>query len=215
VTRWQGKILPLEATVRLVKTPGMKSTRLEAFSDGVIAIIITIMVLELKASRDDATWDGLLAIRPIFFAYTLSFVNVAIYWVNHHHLIHLVRRVNAGVMWANLNLLFWLSLVPFATAYLGANRASKQSVALYGVSAGLCALAFYVLRRAIACQTHDDPKVSHLHRCMLRKNRIGIGVYAVAVGAACISNWLALGFIALPAAMYFIPDREVEKLMGE
>ena len=207
--------MPLEAVARFAKTPGMKSTRLEAFSDGVIAIIITIMVLELKAPRDDATLNGLLAVGPTFFAYALSFVNVAIYWVNHHHLIHLVRRVNAGVMWANMNLLFWLSLVPFATAYLGTNRASKQSVALYGVSAGLCALAFYVLRHAIACQTHDDPKVSHLHRCMLRKNRIGIGVYAVAVGAAGISNWLALGLIALPAAMYFLPDREVESLIRE
>jgi len=192
----------------------MRATRLEAFSDGVIAIIITIMVLELKVPPEHSPTD-LLDVAPTFFAYVLSFLNVAIYWVNHHHLIHLVRRVSASVMWANLNLLFWLSLVPFATAYLGANHASSWSVALYGISAGLCAVAYYILRHAIACQTHDDPKVSQLHRCMLRKNRIGTGIYAVAVGTACYSRWLALALILLPAAMYFIPDREVEKLMGE
>jgi len=192
----------------------MKATRLEAFSDGVIAIIITIMVLELKVPHE-RTLAGLSGVGPVFFSYALSFLNVAIYWVNHHHLIALVRRVNAPVMWANLNLLFWLSLVPFATAYLGENRASELSVALYGISAGLCAASYYVLRHAIECQTHDDPRVSHLHRCMQRKNRIAIGIYAVAVGAAFVSTWLALALIMTPAAMYFVPDREVEKLLGE
>ncbi len=192
----------------------MKATRLEAFSDGVIAIIITIMVLELKVPHHHS-WSDLLEVAPTFLAYALSFLNVAIYWVNHHHLIHLVRRVNASVMWANMNLLFWLSLVPFATAYLGENRASAQSVAVYGFSAGLCALAYYILRHAIACQTHDDPKVSQLHRCMLRKNRIAMGLYGVAVGVSFLSPWLALALIMMPALMYFMPDREVEKLIGE
>ena len=192
----------------------MKSTRLEAFSDGVIAIIITIMVLELKVPQD-RSFAGLCAMWPVFLSYAISFLNVAIYWVNHHHLIHLVRRVNAPVMWANMNLLFWLSLVPFATAYLGEHRATELSVALYGISAGMCGFSYYLLRHAIACQTHDDPKVSYLHVCMQKKNRLAMGIYAAAVGVAFVSTWLALALIMLPAAMYFIPDREVEKLIGE
>ena len=204
----------MDEAAALATKPRMKATRLEAFSDGVIAIIITIMVLELKVPPEHSP-AGLLTVVPTLLAYALSFLNVAIYWVNHHHLIHLVRRVNAAVMWANMNLLFWLSLVPFATAYLGANHASALSVALYGLSAGLCAVSYYVLRHAIACQTHDDPKVSHLHVCMQKKNRLAIGIYTVAVGAAFVSAGLALALIMTPAAMYFIPDREVEKLLGE
>ena len=192
----------------------MKATRLEAFSDGVIAIIITIMVLELKVPHEHSL-KALLDMWPIFFSYALSFLNVAIYWVNHHHLIHLVRRVNAPVMWANMNLLFWLSLVPFSTAYLGEAHATSTAVAIYGAVAGLCALSYYILRHAIACQTHDDAKVSHLHQCMLKKNRIGMGIYALAIGVAFLSPWVALALIMTPAAMYFVPDREVEKLVGE
>lgn len=192
----------------------MKATRLEAFSDGVIAIIITIMVLELKVPHEH-TLAALCAMWPVFFSYALSFLNVAIYWVNHHHLIHLVRHVNAPVMWANLNLLFWLSLVPFSTAFLGEAHATPMAVAIYGLVAGLCAVSYYVLRHAIACQTHEDPKVTHLHGCMQKKNRIAIGIYATAVGLAFVSTWLALALIMAPAAMYFVPDREVEKLLGE
>ena len=192
----------------------MKATRLEAFSDGVIAIIITIMVLELKVPHEH-TVAGLFKVWPTFFSYALSFVTVAIYWVNHHHLIHLVRRVNAGVMWANMNLLFWLSLIPFVTAFLGENHATPLAVALYGAVAAACGMSYYLLRHAIACQTHDEPKVSHLHQCMLKKNRIAIGIYVAAVPVAYLSPWLALALIVLPAAMYFIPDREVERLLKD
>ena len=191
----------------------MKTTRLEAFSDGVIAIIITIMVLELKVPHEHQL-AGLLEIWPVFFCYALSFITVAIYWVNHHHLIHLVRRVNAAVMWANINLLFWLSLMPFVTAYLGDNHVTSLAVALYGVVAAACGISYYILRHAIACQTHDDPKLRELHQCMLRKNQIAIGLYVLAVPLAYVSAWLAVGLIMLPAAMYFIPDRQVEKLLG-
>ena len=192
----------------------MKATRLEAFSDGVIAIIITIMVLELKVPHEH-TLAGLFSVWPIFFSYALSFLNVAIYWVNHHHLIHLIHRVNAPVMWANLNLLFWLSIVPFATAYLGESHATRLAVGLYGAVAGLCGLSFYVLRHFIACETHDDPKVSHLHQRMQQKGRLGVGIYAGAVIVSYFSPWLGLALILLPAAMYFVPDREVEKLIKE
>ena len=192
----------------------MKATRLEAFSDGVIAIIITIMVLELKVPAEH-TLAGLLAMWPLFLSYALSFLLVAIYWNNHHHLVHLARRVDPAVMWANMNLLFWLSLVPFTTAYLGENHATPLAVALYGADAMLCAVAYYILRHAIACHSHDDPRVTHLHRCMLQKNRIAIGIYLLAVPAAGLSTWLALALILTPAVMYFIPDREVEKLQRE
>lgn len=192
----------------------MKATRLEAFSDGVIAIIITIMVLELKVPHEH-TFAALVAMWPQFFSYALSFLIVGIYWNNHHHLVHLARKVDPAVMWANMNLLFWLSLVPFTTAYLGENHATPLAVALYGADAALCGIAYYVLRHAIACHSRDDAKLQHLHRCMLQKNRIAIGIYGVAVGAAFLSTWLALALILLPAVMYFIPDREVEKLLGE
>jgi uncharacterized membrane protein len=196
------------------RTPPMKATRLEAFSDGVMAIIITIMVLGFKVPREP-TLTALVAMWPAFFSYALSFLIVAIYWNNHHHLVHLARRVDPGVMWANMNLLFWLSLVPFTTAYLGENHATPLAVALYGTDAALSAVAYYVLRHAIACHSHDDPKLTHLHQCMLKKNRLAIGIYVLAVGAAFISTWLALALILTPALMYFIPDREVEKLLGE
>ncbi len=192
----------------------MKSTRLEAFSDGVIAIIITIMVLELKVPHATGL-QGLIEIWPVFFCYALSFITVAIYWVNHHHLIHIVRRINAPVMWSNMNLLFWLSLMPFVTAYLGDNHVTSLAVALYGLVAIACDISYYILRHAISCQTHDDKRLSELHRCMLRKNRIAILIHAAAVPLAWISPWTSLGLVMLPAAMYFIPDSQVEKLLGE
>ncbi len=192
----------------------MKSTRLEAFSDGVIAIIITIMVLELKPPHTP-TAAALLELWPVFASYGISFLIVAIYWNNHHHLVHLARRVDARVMWANMNLLFWLSLVPFSTAYLGENHLAPLAVALYGANAAVCAVSFYLLRGAIACQSCEDPRLARLHGCMQSKNRIAILIYLVAVGMAWASTWVALLLILTPAAMYFVPDREVEKLMQE
>lgn len=192
----------------------MKATRLEAFSDGVLAIIITIMVLELKVPHEH-TWHGLAELAPTFFSYVLSFLMIAIYWVNHHHLIHLARHVNAAVLWSNMLLLFCLSLVPFVTAFLGESHASALSVLLYGGVAMACALVYYLLRSVIARQTRDDARRCHLHECMLKKNRIAIGIFAGSLLTACWLPWLALALIAVPHVMYFIPDREVEKLLGE
>ena len=191
----------------------MKTTRLEAFSDGVIAIIITIMVLELKVPREH-TLQGLLEVWPVFFSYVLSFLFVAIVWVNHHHMIHLVRRVDASVMWANMNLLFWLSLIPFATRYLGENHATPMAVAVYGALNTFCALAYYLLRHVVSCQTSDDPHLRALHRRLLMKNRVAVGLYALTMPAAYLSTWLALGLVVLPPLMYFLPDREIERLRG-
>jgi len=192
----------------------MKTARLEAFSDGVIAIIITIMVLELKAPHE-ATLHGLSTLAPVFLSYVLSFAIVAIYWVNHHHLIHLVERVNARILWLNIHLLFWISLMPFATAFLGENCAEPFAVALYGALAAVCAVGYYLLRSAIMDQQRDDPKLRGLHLRMLRKNRIAIGLYVLSVPAAYLAAWLALALIVLPALMYFVPDHRAEDRRAE
>ncbi|MSU23868.1 MAG: DUF1211 domain-containing protein [Opitutus sp.] len=192
----------------------MKATRLEAFSDGVIAIIITIMVLELKVPEEHSA-AGLLAMLPLFLSYALSFLTVAIYWANHHHLIHLVKRVNGSILWLNMNLLFWLSLMPFVTAYLGEHHVEKLPVALYGAVGVACGVSYYFLRHAISRQTVDDPRLCALHSRMLRKNRIAIGLGVALVPAAYLSIWLSLALILTPSLMYFVPDREVEKLAHE
>ena len=190
----------------------MKANRLEAFSDGVIAIIITIMVLELKVPHDHSL-AGLLAMWPQFLSYAMSFLMVAIYWNNHHHLIHLAQRVDAAVMWSNMNLLFWLSLVPFTTAFLGENHATPLAVALYGANSVLAGGAYYLLQRTIAVHARDDARLTQLHGCMLRKGLLATALYAASVPVAWVSTWLALALIVTPAIMYFIPDREVENLL--
>jgi uncharacterized membrane protein len=189
----------------------VKATRLEAFSDGVIAIIITIMVLELKAPHEREL-GALTRLLPIFLSYVLSFVIVAIYWVNHHHLIHLAQKVDGKVLWANLHLLFWLSLMPWVTAYLGENHATPLAVGLYGIVALAGSTSFYLLRRSISCHHRDDEKLCTLHRRMAKKNFIAMGIYLVAIPLAWLFVPLAILLIAAPAMMYFLPDRHVEKL---
>ena len=187
----------------------MRANRLEAFSDGVIAIIITIMVLELKPPHDpDVT--SLLHIWPTFSAYVLSFVIIAIYWINHHHLIHLVTRVDAAILWANMNLLFWLSIVPWATVYLGDNHLLPFPVALYAGVSTAGAISFFFLRAAIA-RHHRETDFKKLNKKMARKNLIAILIYLCAIAAAFVYVPLALTLIALPAVMYFLPERAVEK----
>jgi uncharacterized membrane protein len=189
----------------------MKATRLEAFSDGVIAIIITIMVLELKAPHDP-TPAGLMKVFPTLLSYILSFTIVAIYWLNHHHLMHLAHKVDSRILWANMNLLFWMSLIPWTTAYLGDSHARPLAAGLYGSVAVACSVSFYLLRRSIARHPHADGKLCALHRRMGRKNLLALSFYvsAIPMSWACVP--LALGLIALPAIMYFLPDRQVEQL---
>ena len=188
----------------------MKTNRIEAFSDGVIAILITIMVLELKAPHDP-TPASLAKMWPIFFAYVLSFVLIAIYWVNHHHLIHLVTCVDSFILWANINLLFWISLIPWVTVYLGDNHALPFPVALYAAVSIAGGISFYLLRASIARHNHD-PEFRRLNKKMARKNLIAIVIYLAAIATAFIYTPLALVLIALPAAMYFLPERAVGKL---
>ena len=192
----------------------MKTTRLEAFSDGVIAIIITIMVLELKAPHDP-TLAGLAQVLPTLLSYVLSFTLVAIYWLNHHHLIHLAQKVDAKILWANMNLLFWMSLIPWVTAYLGENHAAPLATGMYGAVATACSISFYLLRRTIACHHRADAKLCTVHQRMGRKNLIAVGLYVVAVPLSWLFVPLALLLIATPAVMYFLPDRQVEKLHAE
>jgi uncharacterized membrane protein len=187
----------------------MKTNRLEAFSDGVIAILITIMVLELKAPHDP-TPASLGKMWPIFFAYVLSFIIIAIYWVNHHHLIHLVTRVDSVILWANINQLFWISLIPWVTVYLGDNHALPFPVALYAAVSTAGAISFFLLRASIA-RHHHEPDFERLNQKMARKNLIAIFIYVAATAAAFICTPLALVMIALPAAMYFLPERGVGK----
>jgi uncharacterized membrane protein len=187
----------------------MKSNRIEAFSDGVMAILITIMVLELKAPHDP-TPASLARMWPTFFAYVLSFIIIAIYWVNHHHLIHLVSRVDAMILWANMNLLFWISLIPWVTVYLGDNHALPFPVALYAAVSTAGALSFFLLRASIA-RHHHEPEFKRLNRRMARKNVIAIVIYVAAIVVAFIYPPLALILIATPAAMYFLPRTGIGK----
>jgi uncharacterized membrane protein len=194
------------ARVRLRR---MKTNRLEAFSDGVMAILITIMVLELKAPHDP-TPASLAALWPTFFAYILSFAIIAIYWVNHHYLIHLVTRVDAVILWANMNLLFWISLVPWVTVYLGDNHALPFPVALYAAVSAAGALSFFFLRASIARHHHHhEPAFQRINKKMARKNLIALFIYLAAIVAAFIYTPLALVLIATPAIMYFLPEHGV------
>ena len=187
----------------------MRTNRIEAFSDGVIAILITIMVLELKAPHDP-TPASLARMWPTFFAYVLSFVIIAIYWVNHHHLIHLVTRVDSIILWANMNLLSWISLIPWVTVYLGDNHALPFPVALYAAVSIAGAISFYLLRASIT-RHHSESEFKRLNKKMARKNLIAILIYLAAIVAAFIYTPLALIMIALPAIMYFLPERALEK----
>lgn len=186
----------------------MTTNRIEAFSDGVMAILITIMVLELKAPHDP-TPASLVGMWPTFFAYVLSFIIIAIYWVNHHYLIHLVSRVDATILWANMNLLFWISLIPWVTVYLGDNHALPFPVALYAAVSVAGGLSFFFLRASIARHHPHEPEFDRLNKKMARKNLIAIFIYLVAIVVAFIYTPLALVLIATPAIMYFLPEHGI------
>ena len=176
-----------------------------------MAILITIMVLELKPPHDP-TPASVAQMWPTFFAYVLSFVIIAIYWVNHHHLIHLVQRVDSVILWANMNLLFWISLIPWVTVYLGDNHALPFPVALYAAVSTAGAISFFFLRASIA-RHHHEPEFKRINKKMARKNLIAILIYLAAILFAFTYVPLALIMIALPASMYFLPERGVEKVL--
>ena len=186
----------------------MTTSRLEAFSDGVIAIIVTIMVLELRAPSQP-TWPALLKVAPIFISYGLSFVVVAIMWVNHHHMIHVVHQVTARLLWANLNLLFWMSLVPFVTDFAGKNYREPMAIALYGLDLTFCSSAFYLLRAELVRQHSHDMEMSEYHRGMQRKNAISFLLYLSTVPLAYVSIYASFFVFVLIPALYFLPEKKL------
>ena len=191
----------------------MSKGRLEAFSDGVIAIIITIMVLELKVPNG-AEIISLRPLIPVLLSYVLSFVFLGIYWNNHHHLFKAVRKVDGRVLWANLHLLFWLSLIPFVTGWMGENHFAAWPVALYGVVLFFAGLAYFILSRVlVAFHGADSPLASALGDDF--KGKASVLGYVVAIALAFVSPRLSCGIYILIAVLWLIPDRRIEKVMGE
>ncbi len=191
----------------------MGKGRLEAFSDGVIAIIITIMVLELKVPHEP-TLQALAELVPIFLSYVLSFVYIGIYWNNHHHMLHLAHSVNGRVLWANLHLLFWLSLVPFVTAWMGENHLATVPVALYGVVMDLSGLAYYVLSRVLIAHLGQDSELA-VAVGKDSKGLISLVIYTAGIILAFFNTWIAFGLYVVVALMWFIPDRRIENTLSK
>jgi uncharacterized membrane protein len=190
----------------------MKKGRLEAFSDGVIAIIITIMVLELRVPVGDNIKD-LAPVVPVLFSYILSFVYIGIYWNNHHHMIYAVDKINGAVLWANLNLLFWLSLIPFVTAWMGENHFSKWPVVLYGVVLIMNAIAYTILCWLLVREAGPaSPLAIALGKDW--KGKLSLVIYMVAIALAFLNSWLGFGLYVVVAIVWFIPDRRIEKTLS-
>src|SRR5882757_4617040 len=192
--------------------PRMRKTRLEAFSDGVLAIIITIMVLELKVPHgvDPA---ALIELLPVFLSYALSFIFVGIYWSNHHHLFHVVGQVNGAVLWANLHLLFWLSLIPFVTGWMGENRFAAWPVAAYGCVLLCAAIAYFILVQTLLLR-HGKDSLLAIALGSDFKGKISIVFYVVAIPLAFYNTWLACGLYVLVAGIWLVPDLRVERVLG-
>ncbi len=191
--------------------PIMNKGRLEAFSDGVIAILITIMVLGLTVPHG-VGWDALAPLAPVFLSYVLSFVFLAIYWNNHHHLIQACEHVDGRVLWANLHLLFWLSLIPFVTGWVGGDGFAPLPVALYGVVLLFAAIAYYILSRALIV-LHGATSVIATAIGNDFKGKISVVFYLVAIPLAFLNAWVAYGIYVVVAIMWLIPDRRIEKTL--
>jgi uncharacterized membrane protein len=187
----------------------MSKGRLEAFSDGVIAIIITIMVLELKVPHGTSL-SALQPLLPVFLSYVLSFVYLGIYWNNHHHLLHAAQRVNGAILWTNLHLLFWLSLIPFATGWMGENHFAEAPTALYGFVLLMAAIAYWLLERAIIAE-HGRGSLLASAVGADWKARVSMILYGLAIGLAFVNEWLADAIYVTVAVMWFIPDPRIEK----
>jgi uncharacterized membrane protein len=191
----------------------MTKGRMEAFSDGVIAVIITILVLELRVPHEP-TLAALIPVAPVFLSYVLSFVFLGIYWSNHHHLLQAVKHVDGRVLWANLHLLFWLSLIPFVTGWMGENHFAAQPVALYGVILLFAGLAYFILARLLVSLHGLDSTIAiALGRDV--KGLLSLGIYLVAIPLAFFRWWLAFALYFLVAVMWLIPDRRIEKTISQ
>lgn len=187
----------------------MRSGRLEAFSDGVLAIIITIMVLELKIPHGDEL-NSLKPLMPVFLSYVISFIYIGIYWNNHHHMMSVVEHVNGKALWANIHLLFWLSLVPFATAWMGENNFTLWPVVLYGMLLMMSGIAYYILSQ-ILIKLHGKNSILAKAIGKDKKGIISVVIYATAILLSFINSWIGISLYALVAAIWLIPDKRIEK----
>jgi uncharacterized membrane protein len=187
----------------------MTKSRLEAFSDGVLAIIITIMVLELKPPHEP-TFAALCAQYPLYLSYVLSFINIGIYWNNHHHLFHSVKNISGAVMWANLHLLFWLSLMPIATAWAGESKFAGPPVAVYGIDLGFCGLAYYILQ---LCLVKANGRDSEIAKALGNdfKGKFSVMIYAVAIPVAFFIPLISCLIFIVVAGMWLVPDKRFEE----
>ena len=196
----------------------MEKNRLEAFSDGVLAIIITIMVLELKVPHavEEASHTADLAdlkpLLPVFLSYVLSFVYLAIYWNNHHHMLHATKRVSGGILWANLHLLFWLSLFPFTTAWVGENHLAPTPTAVYGLVLLMAAIAYYILERTIISHQGCDSLLGQAVGNRWKEN-ISPLCYLAAIPLAFLSVWISVGLFVFVAILWLVPDRRIERVL--
>jgi uncharacterized membrane protein len=189
----------------------MRTNRLEAFSDGVIAIIITIMVLELKVPHGDSI-EALAPLLPVLLSYVLSFVYLGIYWNNHHHMLHTCAKVTGAMMWANLHLLFWLSLIPFTTGWMGENHFAAAPSAIYGLVLFLASIAYWILQQVIITMQGED---SLLKKAVGGdwKGKMSPILYATAIGLAFWSQWISIGIYVFVALLWLVPDRRVENVL--
>jgi uncharacterized membrane protein len=191
----------------------MGKNRIESFSDCVISVIITVMVLNLPVPHG-ADWDALRPVAPVFFTYVLSFIFLGIYWNNHHHMLHTMTRVNGGILWANLHLLFWLSLFPFITSWVGASGFASIPVAVYGVDFLLAAIAYTILEKRIVA---DQGKDSKLAKALGRgfKEKFSLAAYVAAVPLAFVDTRISFTLFIIVAFMWVVPDRRIERMLGE
>jgi len=189
----------------------MNKNRLEAFSDGVFAIIITIMVLELKVPHG-TEFSSLKPLIPIFFSYVLSFIYLGIYWNNHHHMMHTVKKVSGSVLWANLHILFWLSLIPFVTGWMGENNFAATPLALYGINLLMAAIAYYVLQTMILrIHGRDSILAKAIGRDL--KGKMSPILYIIAILSTLVNDWIAGAIYVLVALIWLIPDKRIEKTL--
>jgi uncharacterized membrane protein len=192
----------------------MNKTRLEAFSDGVFAIIITIMVLEIKVPHNEY-WVSLKPLIPIILSYVLSFLFIGIYWVNHHHLLHTISKVNSAILWCNINLLFWLSLVPIATDWMGETHFASHPVAVYAVLLLLCGSAFTILQLHIQKKIEGNEKLKHAFKILKKKGIFSVLAYSIAFVFAFINTEVSGLLFLLVSVIWFIPDKNIERALKE
>jgi uncharacterized membrane protein len=204
------RICEVEAILS-INGASMGKNRLEAFSDGVIAIIITIMVLELKVPHGD-NFDALIPLIPVFLSYALSFIYVGIYWNNHHHMLHTCHKITGPILWANLHLLFWLSLFPFATAWMGQNHVAAVPSTAYGIVLLMAAIAYLILQTLIIASQEPDSLLKKAVGDDL-KGKLSPVVYIIAIALSFWSQWVSQGLYILVALAWLVPDRRIEKAL--